>query len=144
MKWHDIVLKKWALIALTVSIVAVSFSGCKTKYVTVPEYHTEYICKADTFAKTDSVFLKDSVYVYQQGDTVYYNKVSYRDQRHNIYRVKADTIIKRDSISVPYPVERQLSKNEQRLISLGRFFVVFLFLAVIAIVFTLFYHNKKC
>ena len=89
--------------------------------------------------------MKDSVYVFQKGDTVFHNKVVYLDRYHNIYNVKTDTIIKTDSVTVTYPIERQLTKNEQRLISLGRRYIAFLFIiAVCAIVFTLWYRNKKC
>lgn len=119
--------------------------GCKTKYASVPEYHTEYIVKTDTFAKVDSVYLKDSVFVYHNGDTVIINKVAYRDRYHNIYKVRVDTIFKRDSISVPYPTERTLTKNEQRLMTLGRMFIAFLFLVIAAMFVGIYwYRNKKC
>lgn len=124
-------------------LIALSFVGCKTKYVSVPEYHTEYIVKSDTFAKLDSVYLRDSVYIYHSGDTVVINKVAYRDRYHNIYKVRLDTIIRRDSI--PYPVERTLTASEQRLMALGRFFIAFLFLVIgIAVLLFFWYHNKKC
>lgn len=146
MKWYDIRVWKWSCIGLVVGLVMLALVGCKSKeYITVPEYHTEYVCRTDTFHKLDSVYVKDSVYVYQKGDTVYYNKVAYRDRWHNIYKVKTDTFIKRDSLSVPYPVTRELTKNEQRLMTLGRLFVGFLFLVVIAMVAGIWwYHNKKC
>lgn len=122
-----------------------SLVGCKTKYVSVPEFHTEYIVKTDTFAKVDSVYLKDSVFVYHNGDTVIINKVAYRDRYHNLYKVRVDTIFKRDSISVPYPTERTLTKNEQRLMTLGRMFIAFLFLVIAAMFVGIYwYRNKKC
>lgn len=143
MKWHDLRLWKWTGIVLVSGLIALSFVGCKTKYVSVPEYHTEYIVKSDTFAKLDSVYLRDSVYIYHSGDTVVINKVAYRDRYHNIYKVRLDTIIRRDSI--PYPVERTLTASEQRLMALGRFFIAFLFLVIgIAVLLFFWYHNKKC
>ena len=146
MKWYDIRFWKWACIGLVVGIILLAFTGCKTKeYINVPYVRTEYVCRTDTFAKLDSIYMKDSVYVFQKGDTVFHNKVVYRDQYHNIYKVKTDTIIKTDSVTVPYPIERQLTKNEQRLMSLGRCYIAFLFiLAVCAIGFTIWYRNKKC
>lgn len=146
MKWYDIRFWKWACIGLVIVVVLLAFTGCKTKeYIKVPSVRTEYVCRTDTFAKFDSIYMKDSVYVFQKGDTVFHNKVVYRDRYHNIYNVKTDTIIKTDSVAVPYPIERQLTKNEQRLMSLGRFYIAFLFiLAACAIVFTLWYRNKKC
>ena len=126
-------------------MILLALAGCKTKYISVPEYHTEYIVRSDTFAKVDSVVIKDSAFVYRNGDTVIVNKVAYRDRYHNIYKVKLDTVFKRDSVSVPYPVERTLTKSEQRLITLGRLFVGFLFLLVGCVVLLFFwYHNKKC
>lgn len=116
-------------------------TGCKTKYVTVPEYHKEYIGKIDSILKHDSIYVKDSVFVNQKGDTVFLNKVSYRDVYHNIYKVKHDSIIKSDSI--PYPVVRELTKNEQRLISIGKYSIaVIVTLIVILVIY--WYRNKRC
>ena len=116
-------------------------TGCKTKYVTVPEYHKEYIGKIESILKHDSIYVKDSVFVKQKGDTVFLNKVSYRDVYHNIYKVKNDSIIKRDSI--PYPVVRELTKNEQRLISIGKYSIaVVVTLIVILVIY--WYRNKRC
>lgn len=116
-------------------------TGCKTKYVTVPEYHKEYIGKIDSILKHDSIYVKDSVFFKQKGDTVFLNKVSYRDVYHNIYKVKHDSIIKRDSI--PYPVVRELTKNEQRLISIGKYSIaVIVTLIVILVIY--WYRNKRC
>jgi len=146
MKWYNNEGLISSIITIIVGfLIVLLFGGCKTKeYIAVPEYHTEYVCRTDTFAKVDSVYLKDSVFVYQRGDTVYHTKVTYRDRYHNIYKVKLDTIIKRDSVSIPYPIERQLTKNEQRLISLGKLFIGFLFSIVITIAVIWWYHNKKC
>nr|UWD59028.1 MAG: hypothetical protein [Bacteriophage sp.] len=146
MKWYDIRFWKWACIGLVIGVILLAFTGCKTKeHIKVPSVRTEYVCRTDTFAKKDSIYMKDSVYVFQKGDTVFHNKVVYRDRYHNIYKVKTDTIIKRDSVAVPYPIERQLTKNEQRLMSLGRCYIAFLFvLAACAIGFTLWHRNKKC
>lgn len=146
MKWYDIRFWKWACIGLVIGVILFAFIGCKTKeYIKVPSVRTEYVCRTDTFAKLDSIYMKDSVYVFQKGDTVFHNKFVYRDRYHNIYKVKTDTIVKRDSVAVPYPIERQLTKNEQRLMKLGRCYIAFLFILVAcAIGFTLWYRNKKC
>lgn len=146
MKWYDIRFWKWAFIGLLIVIILLEFAGCKTnEYIKVPSVRTEYVCRTDTFAKLDSIYMKDSVYVFQKGDTVFHNKLVYMDRYHNIYKVKTDTIIKTDSVAVPYPIERQLTKNEQRLMKLGRCYIAFLFiLAACAIGFTIWYRNKKC
>ena len=98
------------------------FAGCKsTKYVTVPEYHTEYIVRSDTVAKVDSVTVRDSVFVYHNGDTIVINKVMYRDRVRNVYKTRTDTLLRRDSVNVPYPVEKQLTKAERRYLAIGKY-----------------------
>ena len=146
MKWYDIRFWKWVCIGLMIGIILLLFTGCKTKeYIKVPSVRTEYVCRTDGLGLLWLSYLQASVYVFQKGDTVFHNKVVYRDRYHNIYKVKTDTIIKTDSVAVPYPIERQLTKNEQRLMSLGRCYIAFLFiLAACAIGFTLWYRNKKC
>lgn len=113
------------LLSLSMAMVAMlvlqALASCKTKYVSVPEYHKEYIVRSDTIAKVDSVFLKDSVFVYHNGDTVIVNKVLYRDRYRNIYKVRTDTLLRSDSVRVPYPVERELTKQEKRYQSVGRY-----------------------
>ena len=133
----------WWQLILVVMIVLMMlglFAGCKsTKYVTVPEYHTEYIVRSDTIAKVDSVVVKDSVFVYHNGDTMVVNKVMYRDRVRDVYKVRTDTILRRDSVTVPYPVEKKLTKAEQRYMAVGRYackalawVLVFAFLLLLA------------
>ena len=98
------------IMALTALYVLV---GCRTKYVTVPEYHKEYINRTDTFLRSDTLFRLDSVVVRQQGDTTVIEKIRWQNRFVNVYKIKTDTIIKTDSVRVPYPVERKLSKWQQ-------------------------------
>ena len=131
-------MKRYLIIIL---LGLLALSSCKTKYVSVPEYHTRYVQKTDTLQKIDSVFVKDSVFVFKKGDTVIISKLLYRDRYKYLYRTQLDSTIKRDSI--PYPVVRELTKNEQRLISIGRYsFAAIVTLCVVLIIF--WYRNKKC
>ena len=98
------------IMALTALYVLV---GCRTKYVTVPEYHKEYIHSTDTFLRSDTLFRLDSVVVRMQGDTTVIEKIRWQNRFVNVYKIKTDTIIKTDSVRVPYPVERKLSKWQQ-------------------------------
>ena len=111
---------KWN-IAILVILAGLVLGGCKTKYVSVPEIHTEYITRVDTTVRKDSVYLKDSVYVERKGDTMYINKTVYRDRFHHIYKVKTDTIVKRDSVNVAYPVEKEMSRSERLYVAIGKF-----------------------
>ena len=134
MKWYDISFWKWACIGLVIGIILLAFTGCKTKeYIKVPSVRTEYVCRTDTFAKFDSIYMKDSVYVFQKGDTVFHNKVVYRDRYHNIYKVKKDTVVKRDSVNVAYPVEKEMSRIERLFVAMGKFFAAL----VIALLFVI-------
>lgn len=95
-------------LALMLSVVS-----CSPKTIYVPDVHYEYITKTDTFIKIDSVNIKDSIYVTQKGDTVRIERwrVEYRDRwREKIVR---DTVIRTDTISVPYPVEKKLTIKER-------------------------------
>ena len=88
-------------------------TGCRTQYVSVPEYHTEYIVKHDSVTLRDSIWQHDSVYVERSGDTLLVEK--WRTKYQLVYRdvVKIDSFIKTDSIRAPYPVERALNRWEQ-------------------------------
>ena len=104
------------IMALTALYVLV---GCRTKYVTVPEYHKEYINRTDTFLRSDTLFRLDSVVVRMQGDTTVIEKIRWQNRLVNVYKIKTDTIIKTDSVRVPYPVERKLSKWQQFRLDFG-------------------------
>ena len=59
------------------------------------------------------------MYIHQKGDTVWYEKwhTKYIDKVREV--VRTDSFVKRDSIPVPYPVERKLTKWEQTKIAWG-------------------------
>ena len=111
---------KWNIAIM--ALAWLTLGSCKTKYVSVPEIHAEYITRVDTTVRKDSVYLKDSVYVERKGDTMYINKTVYRDRFHHIYKVKTDTIVKRDSVNVAYPVEKEMSRSGRLFIAMGKFF----------------------
>lgn len=97
-----------------------SLTGCKTvKFVPVPEYHTLYKTRVDTVQRWDSVYFRDSVYMAAKGDTVYLTKTHWRERFRNIYHVKADTVMQRDSVCVPYPVEKSLTKWQRWKMDMG-------------------------
>ena len=87
--------------------------GCSPKVVIVPEVHTEYISKTDTFISVQNNYVHDSVLVQTKGDTVLVDRwhTQYRDR--DVLKVKTDTMIQRDSVPVPYPVEVKPSLKER-------------------------------
>lgn len=120
----------WMVAVMAIVICCVS---CKTKYVTVPEYHKEYINRTDTFLRSDTLFLLDSVVIRQQGDTTVIEKIRWQNRFVNVYKVKTDTIMKSDSIRVPYPVEKKLSKWQQLRLDFGGWAMLVLGMLVVAI-----------
>lgn len=96
---------------LSIFLATLCLCGCKTvKFVPVPEYHTLYKTRVDTVQRWDSIYFRDSVYVAAKGDTVYLTKTHWRERFRNVYHVKVDTVMQRDSVRVPYPVEKPLTK----------------------------------
>ena len=115
--------------------------SCKVKEkiveVSIPQIKTEikYIDKV----KYDSIYLKDSVYIIQKGDTIYNNKVAYRYKykylKDTITVNKTDTIIKLQKVT-EIKVKNQLNIVQKVLIYIGLFSIL-LFLII------LYKHFKK-
>lgn len=113
-------MKRKKIYLLVMVLTLLSLTGCKTvKFVPVPEYHTFYKTRVDTVQRWDSVYFRDSVFIAAKGDTVYLTKTHWRERFRNIYHAKTDTIMQRDSIPVPYPVEKPLTKWQQWKMDLG-------------------------
>lgn len=109
----------YSLVGMVMLLLLAMLTSCKTKYVTVPEYHKEYINRTDTFLRSDTLYRLDSVVIRQQGDTTVIERIRWQNRFVNVYKVKTDTIMKSDSIRVPYPVEKKLSKWQQLRLDFG-------------------------
>lgn len=95
---------------------AISFSSCRSvKYVPVETVRTEY--KYIDYLQHDSIYVKDSVRYYTKGDTVFSEKFLYRYKY--LFINKVDSFAKVDSIQIPYPIEKQLSRWDKVKIELG-------------------------
>ena len=115
--------------------------SCKVKEkiveVPIPQIKTEikYIDKV----KYDSIYLKDSVYIIQKGDTIYNIKVAYRYKykyfKDTIIVNKTDTITKLQKVT-EIKVKIQLNVVQKVLIYIGLFSIL-LFLII------LYKHFKK-
>ena len=97
------------LLILAVIILTCCKTTERVEYVPVETVKTEY---KDRIVETyDSVHITDSVYVAVKGDTTLVYK--YRD-RWKLKLVHDTAYVNRtDSIRIPYPVEKKLSKWEQ-------------------------------
>lgn len=104
-------------------------SSCRTQHIPVESVRTEY--KTRDSIRFDSIYQRDSIYTLVKGDTVYQYRYKY------LYRYlttnRTDTILRNDSIRVPYPVEKQLNRWQSIKMELGgwAFGIIILFALII-------------
>lgn len=97
---------QWLTFA-TLAVTLVALTGCRSvKYIPVTEYR--YVSKTDSFIKTDSVYLHDSVSVFAKGDTIYMTKTRYKDRFKIVYNDKSVTV----HDSIPYLVKVEVEKRQ--------------------------------
>lgn len=130
---------QWLTLAM-LAVMLVMLTGCRSvKYVPVTEYRDRYVSKTDSFIKTDSVYLHDSVSVFTKGDTVYMMKTRYKDRLRFVYNTKTDTVAVHDSI--PYPVKAEVEKKQSAidklLTGLGKIAGMLLVVFAVLIVYNL-------
>ena len=120
-------------------------TACKSvQFVPVETVRTDSVY-IDRFQR-DSIFLQDSVYVnrWTDGDTVYQDKVVWK----YVYRdkVKYDTVsvLRSDSVRVPYPVERRLTKWEQVRLNVGGWAIGAVIIFILIVVGIIVYKLKQC
>ncbi len=119
--------------------LATCFISCRTQYIPVESVRIEY--KTRDSIRYDSIYQRDSIYTLVKGDTVYQYRYKY------LYRYlttnRTDTILKNDSIRVPYPVEKKLNRWQSLKMELGgwAFGIVIAFLLVI--IGRIVYRSKK-
>ena len=104
------------VIVIVVCWVISLLTSCKTvETVRVPEVHTDTLIQ--TKWRTDSVVIRDSVIIMESGERRVERVVQWRDR----VRTVTDTtyICRTDSVAVPYPVEKKLSKWEQAKVDYG-------------------------
>ena len=105
-----------AAIAFILLLLACVMCGCRTtQYVPVETVRTEYRDRVNTEYVTDSVV--NDRFVYINGDTVFIYK--WRDRWRTEIKHDSIYINKIDTISVPYPVERKLTKWENTKMDFG-------------------------
>lgn len=117
-------LMKVVMLVIVAIMIIVFLAGCKTKYVTVPEYHETYVSRTDTVWKTDSV--KDvQISIIQEVDSAYLHKIGIINPPEKAYLIQnsqnkevsksliehtTDTILKVDSVPKIIIKEKELSK----------------------------------
>lgn len=138
MKFYNYIIRKVSrCITLAPFMCLLLVCSCRTvKYVPIEtvKVDTTYINKL----QRDSIYMLDSVYVKEKGDTVLIEKYKY------LYRDKLvrDTmyISKADSIQVPYSVEKELTRWQQFRMDFGGWAMC---IVVISILILIVYKIKK-
>lgn len=108
-------MRRLLYISVVLMLLAGVFGSCRTQYIPVETVKTEY--RVRDSIRHDSVYQQDSVYVTVKGDTVYEYK--YKSLYKYQYINRTDTLMKTDSIQIPYPVEKQLSKWQRFKLDFG-------------------------
>ena len=126
----------WLLFVLAV----LSLAACKqVQYVPVETVRLDSIYLTQTLR--DSIVRYDSVYVRDKGDTLYVErwKYLYRD------KVRVDTMVslRVDTVSVPYPVEKRLTRWERVKMEAGGVAIGGFFLLLAAIVAYIVYRSRR-
>lgn len=120
-------------------MLAICFISCRTQYIPVESVRTEY--KTRDSIRLDSIYQRDSIYILIKGDTVYQYRYKY------LYRYlttnRTDTILKNDSIRVPYPVEKELNRWEKVKMELGGWAFGIIILFTLIIIGQIIFKSKK-
>ena len=118
---------------------AICFISCRTQYIPVETVRTEY--KTRDSIRIDSIYNQDSIYVLVKGDTVYQYRYKYLYKYQ--YLNRTDTMIKIDSVQVPYLVEKQLTRWQQMKIERGGWAFGSIIVYILIIVIWLVRSRKK-
>lgn len=104
------------LLYIILLTLAICLTSCRSiKYVPVETVKTEY--KTRDSIRFDSIYEHDSIFLFVNGDTVYKEKYRYKYRYLTIN--KTDTVMLTDSVQIPYPVEKQLTRWQRMKIELG-------------------------
>lgn len=140
MKSYDYIMNKVSrCITLAPLMCLLVFFSCRTKYVPMEtvKIDTIYINKL----QRDSIYMYDSVFVKDKGDTVFVEKYKY------LYRDKLvrDTLYinRTDSIQTPYPVEKELTKWQQFRMDFGVWAIGIVIITILVVVGRMVYKLKN-
>lgn len=135
MRYEDFIRQiVFAFLLAAAFLMLLMLQGCRTKYVSVPEYHNVYVNKHDTLTKHDSIYQKEFIDRFVKGDTIFLTKTQVDYRFKNIYKTLYRDSIKVDSLRVPYPVERKLNKWENLKMEVGGWAIGGLSAVVIALI----------
>ncbi len=133
-------MKTGAIYLIYILAVFSMLCGCRQmQYVPVVTVLHDSVYVVQTHR--DSILRYDSIYVRDAGDTVWLEKYKYlyRD------RVRVDTLVsvRTDTVSVPVPVERKLTRWERVKLEAGGYAIVIGFCVVLAVVGWMVYRIRR-
>ena len=120
-------------------ILAACFISCRTQYIPVESVRTEY--KTRDSIRIDSIYQRDSIYTLVKGDTAYQYRYKYLYRYLTINRT--DTILKNDSIRVPYLVEKKLNRWQSIKMEVGGCAVGLVISIILIIIGRIVYKARK-
>jgi PBP1b-binding outer membrane lipoprotein LpoB len=144
---------------ILVSLVGLLMTGCKSiQYVPVESQHTEHHWHTDSVHTTDSVIMEKTTTVMQldsaamakygielkNAERAWLVKTAELErQLQKLSSIKADTVRIVDSIQVPVPVEKKLTKWQQTCIDCGKLFMFITLAGVILLIVRLLKWKNK-
>lgn len=128
------------IIYILIILLASAICSCRSvEYVPreTIKHDTTYINKLIK----DSIYLKDSVYIHPKNDTVFVEKYKYQ----YIDKVVRDTsyVVKSDTIFVPYPVEKKLTRWQELKLDIGGISIGIIIITILVVVGRAVYFLKK-
>lgn len=122
MKWYHY---------LILLLIMYFFCECRTEYIPIESVRYDSIMIEKLMR--DSVFVRDSVYLKETGDTIY----KYKNRFVYVYKNRVDTFfVYRDrEVEVPVPVERELSWWERVKMKYAE--MVFGLVLIVALIYSL-------
>lgn len=118
------------LLLLLAAILLLTVGCSRVQYVPIRE--VEHRIEYRDSVRYDSVHVADSTYLRVSPDTVYQYRL--RTEYRYLFRHRRDTILRRDTVQVPVPVERKLSRWEQAKMDFGGVAIGAVGLALTAVV----------
>ena len=119
-------------IYISIILLTLAICSCKSvKYVPVESVNYDSIYITNT--QKDSIYQRDSIYLEVSGDTIY----KYRDRYIYKYKTVRDTtnILRTDSIQVPYPVEKELSRWQSFKMEIGGYAIIVLLVVILYFIY---------
>lgn len=129
----------WMLIILLAGFVLIGLGACRSvRYIPVESVRHDSV--VTILHQRDSIYQHDSVYIKEKADTLLIERwhTRWRD------RVNHDTlyISKVDTIRIPVPVERKLTKSERTYITIGKWSVGVVAGLVLAAICFIFFRRR--